>query len=134
MPPGRIALSLLGLLLAAPAMAQTANVVTTCGTPNATVSANIAPATGTPTQTSVSCGTGSTTLLAAAAATQFILIKVPSTATVPVWFNFAGAAAVAAAPSVDLSHDASINWTSFVPTAQINCLATSATTVTIVYK
>jgi hypothetical protein len=160
MSPGRTVIALLGFLLAAaPVLAQTpnsANVVATCGTPNstysanqnapvtqdttgkgcvnATVSANIAPATGTPTQTSVSCATGSTTLLAAAAATQFILIKVPAAATVPVWFNFAGAAAVAAPPSVDLAAGASINWTAFVPTAQINCLATSATTVTIVYK
>ena len=160
MSPGRIAFFLLGFLLAAvPALAQTpgtANVVANCGTPNstysanqnapvtqdttgkgcvnATVSATVTPLSGTPTQATVSCGTGSTTLLAAAAASQFILIKVPAAASVPVWFNFAGAAAAAASPSVDLAAGASISWTAFVPTAQINCLATSATSVTVVYK
>ena len=135
------------------ASAQQALNITTCGTAsppagfgpvyvdstgklcvNATVSATVTPQTGTPTQTSVSCGVGSTTLLAAAAATQFLLIKVPASATVPVWFNFAGAAAVAAPPSVDLAAGASITWTAFVPSSQINCLATSATTVTVTYK
>ncbi len=139
--------------IAPSAHAQQALKLTTCGTAsppsgmgpvyidasgnlcvNAVVSATVVPLVGTPTEATVSCGTGSTTFLAAAAASQFILIKVPASATVPVWFNFAGAAAVAAPPSVDLAAGASSSWTSFVPTAQINCLATSATSVTVVYK
>lgn len=94
-----------------------------------------APA-GTPTQTSVACGTGSTTFLAASTATQFIMIKVPQTAANAVWFNFAGNAAVAAAPSVDIPVGGSLLWgaTSFLPTTQINCIASASTTVTLMYK
>jgi hypothetical protein len=93
---------------------------------------------GTPTQTSVSCGNTSTTLLAAAAASKFISVKVPSTAANIVWFNWTGAAAVTAAPSEDIGIGQKVTWTAgqdgFLPTAQINCIASSATTVTVEYQ
>lgn len=94
-------------------------------------------AAGTPVQVSVSCGTGSTTFLAASTATTFILIKVPASAANAVWFNYTGTAAVTASPSVDIAAGGSQVWgsgTGYLPTAQINCIASSATTVTLVYK
>jgi hypothetical protein len=93
-------------------------------------------ASGTPTQGSVSCGTSSTTLLSAAAATNFILIKIPAGANNLVWFNFAGSAAVTSAPSEDLAAGQAQVWSTsrYLPTAQINCIATAATTVTLIYK
>lgn len=93
---------------------------------------------GTPTQTSVSCGTGSTTLLAAATATQFISVRNPTTSTQTVWLNLAGAAAVAAAPSIDIPPGGERSYfnseNSYLPTSQLNCIAGTASTVTLVYK
>lgn len=92
---------------------------------------------GTPNQTTVSCGVASTSLLPANAATSFIAVKVPASATVPVWFNWAGVAAVTASPSEDLAVGSKIVWSpvsGFLPTAAINCIATSATSVTVEWK
>lgn len=101
------------------------------------VSTNIASS-GTPTQTSVSCGTSSTSLLAASTATKFISIRNPTTATVTVWINIAGAAATSAAPSIDLPPGGEADYfaseNSFLPTSAITCIAASAQTVTLVYK
>lgn len=92
------------------------------------------PLTAAPTQSTVSCGTGNTTLLAAGAATQFITVKNPA-GNARVWINWAGASAVAAAPSFDLGPDASFAWTTFVPSAQINCIvAAGSASVTLIYK
>lgn len=94
--------------------------------------------TGTPTQTSISCGTSSTTVLAANAAASFVIIRNPTTATITVWINVAGAAATAAAPSIDLAPGSEADFSagndSFLPTSAINCIATTASTLTVVYK
>lgn len=111
---------------------QSGSTVVLCSSPGAATAAT----TGTPTETTVTCGTGSTTLLAASTATQFILVKVPTGGGI-VWVNFAGAAAVAAPPSVDIAAGASLSWSpmqGYVPTSQINCLAPVAQAVTLVYK
>lgn len=94
---------------------------------------------GTPTQTSVSCAATSTTLLAANTATMFLSIRNPTTATVTIWLNVAGAAAVAAAPSLDIppgsTYDAFAEGASFLATSQINCISSgAASSVTVVYK
>lgn len=91
-----------------------------------------APA-GTPTETSISCGTSSTTLLAASTATTFILIQSPNG---DVWVDFSGNTAVLLPPSIKVSAGGSFLWspTTFLPTTQINCKAASATTVTLMYK
>lgn len=94
---------------------------------------------GTPTQTSVSCASTSTTLLAANTATLFLSVRNPTTATQTIWINVVGSAAVAAAPSVDLPPGAEADYfaqgASFLPTAQINCISGgTASTVTLVYK
>lgn len=154
-------LLVLGLLVwAIPATAQTpenANVVTTCGTPNSTYAANsnrpvtqgtdgtlctrsaggsvnIAPYTGTPTQTTASCTNADSSVLAAAAASKFIHISVPATAANGVWFNFAGAAATAATPNEYILPGGSITWSAvngFVPTSAIRCISNTASTISI---
>lgn len=102
------------------------------------VNATFIGATGIPNEIPVACGTSSTTLLTAGSATAFIAVKLPATAAGPVWFNWAGTAAVAAAPSVDVSAGAEIVWSSangFLPTAQVNCIASgSPVTVTLLWK
>lgn len=94
---------------------------------------------GTPTQTSVSCAATSTTLLAASTATMFLSIRNPTSATQTIWINVAGAAAVAAPPSLDLAPGAEADFfaegSSFLPTAQINCIsAGTSSSVSVVYK
>lgn len=94
---------------------------------------------GTVTQTSVSCAATSTTLLAAATATQFIDIRNPSSATVTIWINVTNTAAVAAAPSLDIppGSDAffAAEGMSWLPSTQINCISSgAASSVTLVYK
>lgn len=93
---------------------------------------------GTPTLTSVACGVTSTTLLAASTATQFLMIRNPTTALNTVWINVAGAAAVAAPPSIDLAPGSEADFfaegAGFLPTAQINCIAGVSNTVTVMYK
>lgn len=94
---------------------------------------------GTPTQTSVSCAATSTTVIAASTATMFLSIRNPTTATNTVWINLTGAAAVAAAPSIDLPPGAEADFfaegASFLPTAQINCISGgAASTVVVIYK
>lgn len=119
--------------------ADTAAVVTISPNNIAKITSNVAN-NGTPTQTSVSCGTGSTTLLAASTATLFLAIRNPTTATATVWVNIAGSAAVAAAPSIDLAPggeaDFSASENSYLPTAQINCISggAGASTLTLLYK
>jgi hypothetical protein len=94
---------------------------------------------GTPTQTSVSCAATTTTLLAASTATQFLSVRNPTTSTVTIWINVAGASAVSAAPSLDLPPGSEAYFAaegaSFLPTSQINCISGgSASSVTITYK
>jgi hypothetical protein len=96
----------------------------------------LVPPTGTPNETSVPCGVGSTLLLAAGAATQFIFYKVPQGGST-VWFNVAGAPAVAAPPSVDLAGGMWQTWSAaqgFLPSSQINCIAPVAQTVELIWK
>ena len=93
---------------------------------------------GTPTETSVTCGTTSTTLLAASTATQFITYQIPPTAANAVWFNVAGAAATTASPSEGYNPGGQKTWSrgqdGYLPTSQINCIATASTVVTLTYK
>lgn len=102
------------------------------------VSTNIT-STGTPTQTSVSCGTGSTNLLAAGAATLFVILRNPTTATQTIWVNVTGVAAVAAVPSMDLPPGGELDFTSsensYLPTAQFNCISGgTASSLALIYK
>lgn len=102
------------------------------------VNATFVGASGTPTQTTITCGTGSTTLLAASAATAFISVQVPPGAASPVWFNFAGTSAVTAPPSLQVPIGGQINWstaTGFLPTSQATCVASgSPVIVALSYK
>lgn len=94
---------------------------------------------GTPTQTSVSCAATSTTLLAASTATNFISIRNPTTSTVTIWINVAGAAAVVGVPSIDLAPGSEADFfaegSGFLPTSQINCISSGgASSVALMYK
>lgn len=95
---------------------------------------------GTVTQTSVSCGTSSTTLLAASTATMFFSVRNPTTATSTVWIRFDGSAATAAVPSVDLAPGSEADFfafgTSFLPSSQFNCISggAAASSVAVYYK
>lgn len=89
----------------------------------------LVPTAGTPTQAAVSCLATTTTLLAAAAATSFWLVQNPSTATTTVWINTAGAAAVAAPPSISLTAGQSMYFPAagYLPNALISCITTTGT-------
>lgn len=136
-------IALVAVLTARPAAAQETfdgagnlNVTIKGGGTGTAGSVTLAPATGTPNETTVTCGTGSTALLAAASATQFVLVKVPATGGT-VWINAAGAAAVAAPPSIDLVAGASILWSpgnGFVPSSAMACIAVVAQAVTLLWK
>lgn len=94
---------------------------------------------GTPTQTSVSCAATSTTLLAANTATMFLSIRNPTTSTVTIWINVAGAAAVVGVPSIDLAPGSEADFfaegSGFLPTSQINCISSGgASSVALMYK
>lgn len=94
---------------------------------------------GTPTETSVSCGATTTTLLAAATATKFISVRNPTIAAFTIWINIVGASATVAVPSIDLAPGSEVDFfaseNSFLPTAQLNCISSgTASSVTLVYK
>jgi hypothetical protein len=91
---------------------------------------------GTPNEAAVSCGNTTTTLLAAGAATSFILIQNagPTTAFV----NVAGAAATATAASLSLTSGQSLTWSAasgYLPTSLISCIVASGSqSLTVVSK
>ena len=95
-----------------------------------------APPTGALVEITVTCGVASTALLTASSATKFILIQNPAAGGL-VWLNFAGAAAVAAPPSLSLAGGASITWSpmnGFVPASAINCIAPVAQAISVLYQ
>jgi hypothetical protein len=102
------------------------------------IATNTALRSGTPNQVSVTCGASSTALLAASTATVFLKVHVPATAANIVWINWAGVAAVAAAPSESISPGGSVNWTNgpagYLPTSAVYCIAAASVTVTVEYK
>lgn len=95
---------------------------------------------GTPTESSVSCATATTTLLAASAATKFVVIRNPTTATATVWVNVTGVSAVAAAPSIDIPPGGEVDFAasenSFLPTTAYNCISggAAASSLVLLYK
>lgn len=98
-----------------------------------------AVAQGTPTQSTVNCAATTTTLLAAGAANRFVVLQVPASAASGVWINVAGAAAVAAAPSISLPPGASTSWLvsppGYLPVSAWNCISSSGTVaVTLIYQ
>lgn len=102
------------------------------------VNATFVGASGTPNQTSVTCGTGNTTLLAPNAAVAFISVQVPPTSAGPVWINWGGVSAVTAPPSQQVPLGGMQVWSTaggFLPTSQANCIASgSPVIVTVSYK
>ena len=91
---------------------------------------------GTPSQTAVSVGVTSTTVLAAAGATSFLKLCLAQSAANGIWVNWAGAAAVAAAPSEYMAPGQCDTWvksTGYLPTSQINAIASAAVSVTLIH-
>ena len=92
--------------------------------------------TGALVETTVTCGVASTALLAAASATKFIVVRNPTGGGM-VWINVAGAAAVAAPPSIDIAGGTQQTWSplnGFVPATAIACIAPIAQAVTLLYQ
>lgn len=88
-------------------------------------------------QISVSCGTSSTTLLAAGSAQSFVRVHVPTGATASVWVRWDGATATAAAPAEDIPAGGTVAWygqSQFLPTSLMTCIASSAQTVVVEYR
>ncbi len=99
------------------------------------LNANVSGNSGTPTQTSVSVGTSSTTVLAAATATTFLKLCVALPAATGVWVRWDGVAATAAAPSEYIPPGQCDSWvksTGFLPTSQINAIASATVSVTLI--
>jgi hypothetical protein len=86
------------------------------------------------TQTAVTCGTSSTTLLAAGSAAFFVRVHLPSNAANPVWINWSGAAATESQPSEDVQPGGTVPWVQFQPSQAISCVATAATSIVIEYR
>lgn len=87
-------------------------------------------------QVAVTCGTASTSMLAANAATVFITVSVPTTSAA-IWVNWANVAAVSAPPSEQIAPGGSKTWLAtvgVVPSAASFCIAASASPVTVEYK
>ncbi len=116
------------LAVSAPAFAQATHPPTALG-----VSQTY---TGTPTQTSVSCGTTSGTLLAAGAAGFWIHLENSPANANSVFLNDAGAPAVVGVGGIEIDPGQSKDYFAsvFLPTAQINCIAAATTQLTVVYK
>ena len=88
-------------------------------------------------QTAVNCGTGGAQVLAAAKASFFIFVSVPSTASTGVWFNWTGADAVQAPPSEYIPAGGFKVWGTspgMLPTTPISCIASSTVAITLEYK
>ena len=100
------------------------------------VTATQSGASGTPSQTAVSVGVTSTTVLTAAGATSFVKLCLAQSAANGIWVNWAGAAAVAAAPSEYMAPGQCDPWvksTGYLPTSQINAIASAAVSVTLIH-
>lgn len=116
----------------------------TDGSPETVVSGGAMPVTlagggsaGTPTQTSVSVGTSSALLLAASAATSFLKVSVPLNAANGIWVRWDNGVATQAPAAEYIAPGASASWvksTGFLPTSQINAIASAAVAVTLIYN
>jgi hypothetical protein len=93
--------------------------------------------TGAITQASVSVTNSSTALLTAAEFSNFEKICVPLTATVGIWVNWAGVAAVTAAPSEYMTPGQCDTWvksTGFLPSAAAYAISNSSATIAVVVE
>lgn len=93
--------------------------------------------TGTPTETTGTCGTSSSTILAASSATSSESFHLSPTAANPVWLNFTGTAAVQANPSFDLQPGMTITFAvaaGLLPTSAVTCIASASTSVVEIFK
>lgn len=96
----------------------------------------VPPNKGTPNSPATTCGTSSSTVLAAGAASYYVTIRNPSTNTTTVWVNPTGAAATLAPPSRDLVPGTELDYSlnGFLPTSAITCIASSSTAIIVESK
>lgn len=90
-------------------------------------------ASGTPTQTSVTVGTSSTTLNSTVFS-YFAKVCVPISAANGIWVNWAGSAAVEAAPSEYIMPGQCDSWVKsngFLPTSTWHAIASASVAVTV---
>jgi hypothetical protein len=93
-------------------------------------------ASGTPNQLSVTVGTSSGQMLAAAAATTFIRVIVPVSATNGIWVRWDGNPATLSAPAEYIAPGETVVWIKsqgFLPTSQINAIASASTAIVLMY-
>lgn len=125
-------------LLFTPAEAQiSSGNVTINGTVTVAGAVTVNGNSGTPTQSSISVGTGSTTVLAASTATSFIKLCVALGAANGIWVRWDGAAATAATPAEYIPPGQCDSWvksTGFLPTSQINAIGTAAVSASLIYN
>ena len=81
------------------------------------------------TQSSVTCGASSGSLLAAGAASKFIVVATPTTGGI--WVNWTGAAAVTAPPSEHVVSGAVKVWSPVVPQSAATCISDNGSSVTV---
>jgi len=89
---------------------------------------------GAPVQTSVSVGTSSGQLVAPGAFANFLRVCIAQNAANGIWVNWTGAAATAAAPSEYIAPGQCDTWVKsagFLPTAQVNAIASAAVAATV---
>ena len=99
-------------------------------------SVSVTGVSGTPTQTTASVTTGSSTILASSTATSFIKLCVAAGAANGIWVNWAGAAAVQAAPSEYISPGQCDSWvkaTGFLPTSALTAIASASVSASLIY-
>ena len=86
------------------------------------------------TQSAITCGATSGTLLPANAASKFIVVATPSTGGI--WINWTGAAAVTAPPSEHVVSGAVKVWSPVVPQSAATCISDTggSVTVTVEYR
>lgn len=108
------------------------------GTGSVASSVSVLAALGTPLQTTGNiCTTTSGALFTASTATVFVLIQNSAANSSTVYLNYAGAAVSLGGPNISLAPGQSQLWSSgtgYVPTGQINCSASAAATMSVVYK
>ena len=121
-------------------MGTSANPIYTTGggTGSVASSVSVLATLGTPLQaTGNICTAASGAFFTASTATVFVLIQNPAANSATVYLNYAGAAVTLGGPNISLAPGQSQLWSSgtgYVPTGQINCSASAAATMSVLYK
>jgi hypothetical protein len=80
-------------------------------------------------QQTVTCGTSSTTVLAAGSVAFFVRVHVPGNSANGVFVNWAGAAATTS--QEDIAPGGTVEWIIYSPSQAISCIASAATSIVV---